>query len=232
MYGREKINNDHYVGQTITGQDAFWSEDLPGNVAYLFSRSRGVMIYDEPRYWAGRRGFALVIEGALRFNPILKNVDDVVLIEGMDKILISKSAAKPRAITAEVDEVFVNLDRLEELRNIHSDRFDLQKLIRLCEELNINFANQCYLAVTMLTRSILNHVPPIFDKKDFREIVSHYDGRSFKAVMRHLEESSRKIADAHLHLQIRDKETLPNKTQVDFRQSLDKLLEEVVRILK
>lgn len=50
--------------------------------------------------------------------------------------------------------------------------------------------------------------------------------------MDHLQKSSRKIADSHLHIMIRKKEVLPNATQVDFKNDLDRLLGEIVRILK
>ena len=49
--------------------------------------------------------------------------------------------------------------------------------------------------------------------------------------MIHLDTSSRKIANAHLHTQIRKKEILPNQTQVDFSNDIDVLLSEIVRIL-
>jgi hypothetical protein len=40
----------------------------------------------------------------------------------------------------------------------------------------------------------------------------------------------RKIADGFLHQPIRKAESLPTSTQVDFRQPLDQLLGEIVRI--
>jgi hypothetical protein len=49
--------------------------------------------------------------------------------------------------------------------------------------------------------------------------------------MEHLS-NSRDISDRTLHSQIRSKEALPNKTQVNFANDLDALLEEIVRILK
>jgi hypothetical protein len=117
-------------------------------------------------------------------------------------------------------------------KGIKSETLDLTKLIKLCEELNTNFADQCYLAVTMLTRAILDHVPPIFGKGNFKEVANHHGGTSFKEAMKHLDESSRKIGNSYLHQRIRRKETLPNRTQVNFSQSLDVLLGEIVRILK
>ena len=99
-------------------------------------------------------------------------------------------------------------------------------------ELNINFSNGCYLAVTMLSRAILDHVPPIFGYGTFEEVANNYKGKSFRNSMLHLQNSLRNIADSHLHLPIRKKETLPNKTQVNFSNDLDVLLAEIVRILK
>jgi len=83
----------------------------------------------------------------------------------------------------------------------------------------------------MLVRSILDHVPPIFQSRNFGEVVANHGGRSFKESMRNLNDSSRKIGDQHLHGQIRRKETLPNETQVDFSNSLDVLLAEIERLL-
>lgn len=85
----------------------------------------------------------------------------------------------------------------------------------------------------MLTRSILDHIPPIFSAKSFAEVANNYSGggRSFKDMAHHLENSSRKVADAYLHSQIRQSESLPTRTQVDVRQQMDFVLAEVVRVL-
>lgn len=127
---------------------------------------------------------------------------------------------------------YVHENRLNELRSIESNDFDLSKLIRLCEELNSTYQNQNYLSVAMLVRAILDHVPPIFGFKNFTEVSSNYGGRSLKKSLQNLQNSSRNIADAYLHESIRRKESLPNDTQVDFRNDLDVLLAEIVRILK
>ena len=128
---------------------------------------------------------------------------------------------------------YVNPTRLDDLRAMKSTKFDLAKLIRQCEELNISFNSGCYFAVAMLTRSILDHVPPLFGKSKFAEVVSNYAGsKSFKETMDHLQKSSRKISDSFLHEQIRSSEVLPTSTQVDFSQSLDTLLAEIIRMGK
>ena len=129
---------------------------------------------------------------------------------------------------------YVDLERLKELSSISSVQFNLLKLVRLCEELNICYQNDCFLATAILVRSIVDHVPPIFGCKSFTEVSSNYSNgsKSFKQAMEHLNNSSRKIADTFLHGQARRKEVLPNKTQINFSNDLDVLLAEIVRILK
>ena len=106
------------------------------------------------------------------------------------------------------------------------------KLIELCRELNECYSNENYLAVAMLTRALLDHIPPIFGFINFSEVANNYKGsRSFKASMLHLDNSCRKIADAHLHGPIRKREVLPSRTQVNFANDVDVLLSEIVRIL-
>ncbi len=127
--------------------------------------------------------------------------------------------------------VFVDPERIKQLRKIGKEKFDLSKLIRKCEELNIVYSTKCYFAVGMLTRAITDHIPPIFNKKSFSEVSGSYGTKSFKDSMVHLDKSSRKIADSFLHTHIRRKEILPTKTQVNFSSDLDVLLGEIIRTL-
>lgn len=122
--------------------------------------------------------------------------------------------------------------RLDELRALRSAQFDFRKLIRLCEELNIAAREDCLLAVGMLTRALLDHVPPVFGVRSFSEVANNYIGgsKSFKETMLHLDTAAKKIADGLLHTQIRPKETLPAQQQVNFGPQLDLLLAEIVRI--
>ncbi len=121
--------------------------------------------------------------------------------------------------------------RINDLRALKQDKFDFKKLIRLCEELNSAYGNGCYLATIMLTRAIIDHVPPLFGMKTFTEVANNYAGaKSFKDVMQHLDATARKIADLHLHGHIRGQETLPSPQQVSFGPALDLLLAEIVRI--
>jgi hypothetical protein len=130
------------------------------------------------------------------------------------------------------EHFYVDQRRLEELRAAQSDKWDLKRLIRMCEELNSSYEDGSYIACSMLVRSIVDHVPPIFGKQLFAEVASNYAGsKSFRASMFQLDRSLRNLADGNLHTHIRRTESLPTETQVRFWADLDKLLEEIVRIL-
>jgi hypothetical protein len=144
----------------------------------------------------------------------------------------NKSIEKKSTLPLVRQDCYVDNKRIEELKNIKNSNFDLSKLIRFCEELNIAHKNQCYMSITMLVRSIINHVPPIFGKEKFIEVINNLSNTtSFKDSMNILDKSSRKIADSYLHSTVRQKESLPTFTQVNFSADLDILLSEIVRIL-
>jgi hypothetical protein len=145
-----------------------------------------------------------------------------------------KSAKNSGSNKASPDtHLFVAQTRLNDLRTIKSTDFDLAKLIRLCDELNICYINECYFATAMIGRAILDHVPPIFGYTKFTEVCNNYKApKSFKESIKTLEDSLRHIADHHLHVQVRNKESLPSRAQVSFSANLDVLLGEIVRILK
>jgi hypothetical protein len=128
---------------------------------------------------------------------------------------------------------YVAPSRIDELRAIRNKNFDLARLIRLCEELNSTWTQDSHHATAMLVRAIMDHVPPIFGAATFAAVANNYTGsKSFKETMAGLDSAARKIGDAHLHTQIRPKEVLPTATQVNFSQTLDVLLAEIVRILR
>jgi hypothetical protein len=81
----------------------------------------------------------------------------------------------------------------------------------------------------MLTRALLDHVPPIFGVTAFNQLANYSGGtRSFKQTMLHLDTVAKKIADGILHNQIRKREPLPMVQQVNSSAAIDLLLEEIV----
>jgi hypothetical protein len=145
----------------------------------------------------------------------------------------AKSSGRGEIKLQTTSRAFVDPERINELKNIISVDYDLTKMIRLCEEINLCFATECYFSMVMLMRAVIDHVPPIFGKRNFSEVANNYDGgKSFKKAMIRLENELRIIADSHLHSQIKKAESLPNITQIDFSNLIDLLLAEIMSILK
>ena len=124
--------------------------------------------------------------------------------------------------------LFLHKDIIAELKTIKDSKFDLSKLIKMCEELNDSYARANYIASALLIRSVMNHVPPIFGENDFNNVVAQ-SGRSIKAVLKRLNEEARPIADLHAHFMIREKESLPSKNQLEpYKPGFEVLLHEVI----
>lgn len=139
-----------------------------------------------------------------------------------------KVVGAPKAETA----TYVAKSRIDELTGLSSDNWDYGKLIELCRELNVAYANSCVYSAGMLVRAILDHVPPVFGVVNFEQVIANYGSKSFKGSMRHLNALSRDISNGFLHSQIRQSESLPNPQQVEFLGLIDALLSEIVRIEK
>lgn len=159
----------------------------------------------------------------LRLQRIEGNVVDEF------QLAITRQAPKERAQIQ--TSSFVHPDRISELKSKSSVAWDFSRLLAICDELNIGWQFGAHHSVAMLTRTMLDHVPPVFGQVSFAAVVANYGGsKSFKDSMEGLDKFSRKIADGHLHTQIRERESLPNSNQVDFRAGVDVLLAEIVRI--
>lgn len=134
-------------------------------------------------------------------------------------------------------KTFVDVERISELRLLVGSKPDPLRLVRLCEEININYAAECAMGVALLARTVINHVPPALGFKTFAEVANNYGGdpknqRTFKKIAQRLDEAQRSIADSIAHETMREVESLPTLTQIDFSQELDLLLGEVGRVLR
>ena len=186
----------------------------------------------------------LIHQGFLghRFDSYSSNYAVYITFKGIAEVEKIATTNKPKnqvdqALTVSPNHPFIDEGRLQELKEISSkqSKFDLSKLIKLCEELNSNYSNENYYATGMLTRAIMDHVPPIFNCRNFQEVENNYPSgtKSFKEVMKvQALKIQKNISHGFLHEQIRESESLPNATQVDCSSAIDKLLEEIVRILK
>lgn len=142
---------------------------------------------------------------------------------------LARGTSSPVDRQESADQPYVSAERLQQLRGLPPESYDFHRLVRLCEEVNSSFAIGNYIATASLLRAIKDHVPPALGARNFSEFASQCPS-SLKGSMQHLEQSMKHVADQWLHGQIRRKESLPTAQQVDFRQDLDVLLGEVVRV--
>lgn len=200
---------------------------------FTISTEGETLLLRRARYEKWERFGLEYVRGALaenRWYPEIGESDDVR--EEASQWVRMKDNKPPVKRTAAWGWELIAGSRLDEVRSLTSVDFDFGKLIRLCEELNIAYREDCYFATAMLTRSLLDHVPPIFGMRKFEEVANNYGGKSFKSLMQHLQAAARSVADGHLHQQIRKSETLPTAQQVNCSQQLDALLEEIVRVVR
>ncbi len=133
--------------------------------------------------------------------------------------------------TMKITDLYVSTERITEISKIENPDFDFTKLIAMLKELNLAYQNEMTLTISFLIRAIKDHVPPIFNEPDFNSVANSRT-KSVKANFLNLQQSLKNIADANIHQPIRKKESLPNLTQVNFKNDLDVLLQEIVRISK
>jgi hypothetical protein len=143
-------------------------------------------------------------------------------------VSLSTLADDASATARTATHAYVDPTRIDRLKSISSKQFDLSRLIRLCEELNINFTGKCCLGTIMITRAILDHIPPIFGCSTFSAITAENNGsNALKQAVRNLSDRFGKIAGRYLDRQIKDIEPLPSINQVDFSEEIDILLAEI-----
>lgn len=194
----------------------------------------GHPIETEKRYLSNTQYRRIGLFGPYVSESTLLRLGKNVTFEIIGNIQYGELKQKETNNDQKILQYFIDLKRLDELRSINSNDFDLTKLVKLCEEINDNYQRKNFMSVAMIGRTILNHIPPIFGFKNFDEVTSNYGSSknsSFKKNMIHLNSSLKNIADSYLHLHIRKKESLPNEIQVDFKQDFDVLLAEIIRIL-
>ena len=156
----------------------------------------------------------------------------IALADGGLNQMRRKGNRAPHLPSAAQKPPYVSTQRISELQTSKAGLWDLQRLVRMLEELNLAHEHDAHFTTAMLVRAVTDHVPPIFGAKSFTEVANnHSGGKSFREQIKHLDTSLRKVADGLLHQQIRKVESLPHAQQVNFSAALDVLLEEVVRQL-
>ena len=120
-------------------------------------------------------------ERILKFNSFREVVED---IEMMQQPSQGSGAVNHKAIEFSnpyEDHDFINQERILKLKSLDSQKFDFSRLVTICDEINNCAKNKNYLALGMLIRALIDHVPPIFGERTFKELASNYaEGKSVK----------------------------------------------------
>jgi len=85
----------------------------------------------------------------------LRELDE--LAESAERERVVQILARPRVederLTPVLLSELISPERIEQLRGLQSSKYDFSKLIRLCEELNMTYKDQCHYATLMLIRA-------------------------------------------------------------------------------
>lgn len=217
----------------LSQHDQFQIEELYGKIEKLSDRKWNI----ENIYSRNNKEIAQFITRALEiwyekvtssykwFTPIEEKLyGDCLKIR--DKLLMEKVS------TENNQDIYFSVNKIDELKQAQFGDFNPSKLIRILEEVNLCYGNWAYLAVSSLLRMLIDHIPPIFKKLSFSEVVNNYSfSQSDKKNMQHLLWSLKNISDWNLHNQIWRQEILPDKTSIEFRADFDVLLKNIILIL-
>jgi hypothetical protein len=154
-----------------------------------------------------------------------------------DQLVGDKSFGCNREKAIEENTNFVNSKRIQELVELDGKcPYDLYKLISLCKEINSNYIQHNYYSVTLLLRTVLNHVPPAFNgKESFDQVLSEFQGPKHKTkreILSRIQELQRKLADMVTHERLKKFEPEMTVQQVSFIPEIDYLLQEVISELR
>jgi len=131
-------------------------------------------------------------------------------------------------VRASQNAAFLDFGVFQEIKVIKSQQFDTSKLVRMCEELNDCYGRSNYISSILLLRAIINHIPPVFGKETFAQVVAN-SSQSTKKILEKLQDEARPIADLHTHVLIRKKESCPTKNQIEpYKASFEVLIQEII----
>ena len=130
------------------------------------------------------------------------------------------------------ESVFINLENIKAIEESGSV-FDCSRLVRYCLEINDNYEKGNYASVGFLSRAIIDHIPPIFDKDTFAQVAAHAGERhtSFKKSCETLDNSLKNIVDRSIHKKMNSMDVPPFKEEINFSQDLNTVLARVVEEL-
>lgn len=182
----------------------------------------------------------LPADAALHLKNIRVEIDDIYSVYDatakLDAIIPDIQAALEHlhddGFSTGTTAYIVDPALIARLNALKSGAYDVAALVRICKEINSSHAHGNVLAVALLMRTVLNHVPPVFGHDTFAQVLAS-TGKSLKDSFNHLENGLRKVADFHTHRKIAAVESYPSPAQVEpFKPQFELLLQQVESCLK
>ncbi|MFK0249727.1 hypothetical protein ACIQUM_33930 [Amycolatopsis azurea] len=149
-------------------------------------------------------------------------------------VVAAAPAAEPRLAPLIVPQSnYIDQELIEKLEVAQQgSKWGLKKLLQLLRELNENYDSKNVYACHALLRAVLDHVPPVFNQKNFASVAVQYNwSLTDKKYMKRLEEF-RAQADDALHRQIRSREDILDFHDLPPRAWVNRLLDEAVAVLE
>ncbi|MER5449536.1 hypothetical protein ABT065_28520 [Streptomyces sp. NPDC002764] len=173
----------------------------------------------------------------LQFRDIT-SVEDYVLktceiVMGRETQFVARASASAPAVAVERNSYVYRglLDDLEKASR--TSTWKVHKLIALCRELNDNYAAGNPYACATLLRAVLDHIPPVFGHRDFKQVAAQHTFAVQRTDKAHAQKlvAFKDIADDALHRPIST--TVPVLSMDDLPEParVNSILQEVVRLL-
>jgi len=126
-------------------------------------------------------------------------------------------------------ENFLSKEMINKFKLKQHPELKYSRLVVLLDEINSSWNNGNYIAVGLLIRAVMNHIPPALGFKKFEEVANnHKCDRSVKPALEQLQNSAKNLFDIIAHEQISKKEPRNiSGEDVNCRQSLKLLLDEM-----
>lgn len=164
-------------------------------------------------------------ESVLKYS----NVKDIILNNRLKRDFENvEGAGNQKSINSNRYD-FINNNRIKDINKLVSKKYDFSRLTQICNEINSSCDAENYIATGALIRILIDHVPPALGYATFQQVAANYPGKSLKQSFEHLEKGARKIADQLIHQVIRKKEVVPTFNTINYSQTIDVLLAEIIR---
>ncbi|MFF8932306.1 hypothetical protein ACF1AO_34140 [Streptomyces longwoodensis] len=231
----EVILRSKQLMENVSGLSPWFVKVLPGLLSYEPSGISGGGVHTGDGHWERQ-----VNRQVLKFADVptveeyVERTTDLVMAAHDEFVQILPAEPEPAAVVPErapyVDPVLLD----DITAAARGTRWQVHKLVSLCEELNDSYVEGRPYASIALARAVLDHIPPLFGLKTFAQVAAQYSFPVAQTDKAHAGRLSafREVAHDVMHRPI--SATVPILTMGDLPEPvrLNAMLQEVLSILR